>query len=73
MEHTSDLIFSSKVESLVADVQDEGALIVIQVFLVPTPYDCHVQLVVGRNLNPIRLFLSNMDEEFCPVVGIVGK
>lgn len=69
----TNLILSSEVESLVADVQDNGALIIVQEFTIPAPGDGHIQLAIGSNLQPVLLLLPDLDEEFRPIVGIVGK
>ena len=42
----TDTVFSSKIESLIADVQDRAALIVEQELIVPPNYG-HVDLTVG--------------------------
>jgi hypothetical protein len=73
MAALADLVFSSKVESLVADVQEKGALIIIQEFLVPAADDGHQQLVVGGNLHAVLPPFPNLEEGFCPRIGIVGK
>lgn len=44
---SADLVLSSKIESLVADIQDRDALRIIkQEFPVPSSNDSHIQLVV---------------------------
>ena len=75
MEHavaSTDLVLSSEVESLVTDVQDRGALIVIQDFPVVACDDGHIHLVVGgEDLQVVLLLLPNLDGELYHVVGIV--
>jgi len=68
-----DLVLSPKVESLVADVQDRAALVIIQDFPVP-PNDGHVELTIGgKDLQPVLLLLPNLDGKLVPMVGIVRK
>jgi len=69
----TDLVLSSKVEDLVADVQDRAAPIIKQDFPV-SPNNGHVELAIeGEDLQPVLLPLPDLDGELGSVVGIVRK
>ena len=67
------IVLSSKVKSLIADVQDRATVSIEQELVVPPDYG-HVDLTVGRqDLQPVLLLLPNLDDHLGPVVRIVGK
>lgn len=69
----TDLVLSSKVEGLVADVQDGAAPIIKQDLLVPAD-DRHVEPTIrGEDLQPMLVLLPDFDRKLGLVVGIVGK
>lgn len=69
----TDLVLSSKIEGLVADVQDGAAPIIKQDLPVPAN-DRHVEATIGgEDLQPMLVLLPDFDRKLGLVVGIVGK